>query len=98
MKVTCAINGVGVRERMQAKAKAMAAEAVANPTRRSKSRAPKSRVINKTVVNTRSRKTPMPPNRSLSVVEDDIVEREGECCRGTDGTENLSSFRFGLGG
>ncbi|KAG1898338.1 uncharacterized protein F5891DRAFT_1191012 [Suillus fuscotomentosus] len=63
-------------ERMQAKAKAMAAEAVANPTRRSKSRAPKSRVINKTVVNTRSRKTPMPPNRSLSVVEDDIVEHE----------------------
>ncbi|KAG1823315.1 hypothetical protein EV424DRAFT_1538470 [Suillus variegatus] len=76
MKVTCAINGVGVRERMQAKAKAMAAEAVANPTRRSKSRAPKSRVINKTVVNTRSRKTPMPPNRSLSVVEDDMVESE----------------------
>ncbi|KAG1897296.1 uncharacterized protein F5891DRAFT_1191991 [Suillus fuscotomentosus] len=76
MKVTCAINGVGVQERMQAKAKAMAAEAVANPTRRSKSRAPKSRVINKTVVNTRSRKMPMPPNRSLSVVEDDIVEHE----------------------
>ncbi|KAG2092295.1 uncharacterized protein F5147DRAFT_779690 [Suillus discolor] len=76
LPVTCAINGVGVRERMQAKAKAMAAKAVANPTRHSKSRAPKSRVINKTVVNTRSRKMPMLPNRSLSVVEDNIVEHE----------------------
>ncbi|KAG1894247.1 uncharacterized protein F5891DRAFT_1195380 [Suillus fuscotomentosus] len=76
MKVTCAINGVGVWERMQAKAKAMAAEAIANPTRCSKLCAPKSQVINKTVVNTRSQKMPMPPNRSLSVVEDDIVERE----------------------
>ncbi|KAG2058070.1 hypothetical protein BDR06DRAFT_968987 [Suillus hirtellus] len=86
-EVTCAINRVGVRERMQAKAKAMAAEAVANPTRCSKLHAPKSQVINKMVVNTRSWKMPMPPNWSLSVVEDNIVECE----------ENLSSFRFGLG-
>ncbi|KAG1829558.1 hypothetical protein DFJ58DRAFT_848673 [Suillus subalutaceus] len=38
-KTTCAINSVGVRERSQAQVKTKAAEAAANPVKRSKSRA-----------------------------------------------------------
>ncbi|KAG2056705.1 hypothetical protein BDR06DRAFT_969740 [Suillus hirtellus] len=41
-KITCAINGVGIRERMQAKAKAKAAEDSSNPVRCSKLHVPKS--------------------------------------------------------
>ncbi|KAG2112356.1 uncharacterized protein F5147DRAFT_650990 [Suillus discolor] len=78
VEITCAINGVGVRERMQAKAKAMAAKTFANPARRSKSRAPKSRIVNKTAINTRSRKTPIPLNRLLSEVEDSIIQQASE--------------------
>ncbi|KAG1806386.1 uncharacterized protein HD556DRAFT_1436351 [Suillus plorans] len=74
MKITCAINGVGVWERMQAKAKAKAAEDTCNPVRRSKSCAPKSRVVNNAPVNTRSRKTVMPPALSSSEVEPNIIE------------------------
>ncbi|KAG1812992.1 hypothetical protein EV424DRAFT_1349187 [Suillus variegatus] len=73
MKITCAINGVGVRERMQAKAKA--AEDSSNPVRCSKSCVPKSRVVNKTLVNTRSRKTWIRPASSSSQIQHNIVEQ-----------------------
>jgi hypothetical protein len=89
MKITCAINGVGVRERMQAKAKAKAAEDSSNPVRRSKSRVPKSRVVNKTPVNTRSRKTLIRPARSSPQVQHNIVEQGGERFRSTTGTSEL---------
>ncbi|KAG1868409.1 hypothetical protein F4604DRAFT_1682338 [Suillus subluteus] len=46
MKITCAIDGVGIRERMQAKAKSKVAVAAANPPKCLKSRA-KSRAISK---------------------------------------------------
>ncbi|KAG2089737.1 uncharacterized protein F5147DRAFT_658337 [Suillus discolor] len=74
MKISCAINGVGVRERMQAKAKAKAADDTCNTVRHSKSRAPKSRVVINTPVNTRSRKTLIPPALSSSEVEPDVIE------------------------
>ncbi|KAG2354408.1 hypothetical protein BDR07DRAFT_1494624 [Suillus spraguei] len=52
MRTACAIDGIGVRARMQARAKVKAEEEAANPTTRSKSRAPKSRVMNKRRCNT----------------------------------------------
>ncbi|KAG2085890.1 uncharacterized protein F5147DRAFT_659368 [Suillus discolor] len=77
MKITCAINGIGVQERMQAKAKAKAkaGEDSSNPVRRSKSRVPKSRVVNKTLVNTRSRKMPIQPASSSSPDQHNIIEQ-----------------------
>jgi hypothetical protein len=67
MKVACAIDGVGVRERMQAKA----AAAKSNPSKLSRTRTPKSRAISKTP----AKKTlPRPPHSSGA--KPDIVEGE----------------------
>ncbi|KAG1800085.1 hypothetical protein EV424DRAFT_1545803 [Suillus variegatus] len=74
-KITCAINSVGVRERMQAKAKAKAAEDSSNPVRCSKSCVPKSRVVNKTPVNTRFHKMWIQPASSSSQIQHNIVEQ-----------------------
>ncbi|KAG1794984.1 hypothetical protein EV424DRAFT_1353657 [Suillus variegatus] len=73
MKITCAINSIGIRERMQAKAKA--AEDSSNPVRRSKSCVPKSRVVNKTPVNIRSHKTRIRPASSSPQIQHNIVEQ-----------------------
>ncbi|KAG2085102.1 uncharacterized protein F5147DRAFT_782210 [Suillus discolor] len=60
---------------VKAKAKAKAADNTRNTVRHSKSRAPKSRVVINTPVNTRSRKTLIPPALSSSEVEPDVIER-----------------------
>ncbi|KAG2053192.1 hypothetical protein BDR06DRAFT_972439 [Suillus hirtellus] len=75
VKITCAINGVGIWERMQAKAKAKAT--VAGDThhvRCSKSHAPKSRVVNNTPVNTRSQQILVPPAFSSLDVDPNNIE------------------------
>ncbi|KAG1886435.1 uncharacterized protein F5891DRAFT_988855 [Suillus fuscotomentosus] len=75
VKITCAINGVSIRKRMQAKAKAKATAAGdSHPVRCSKSHAPKSRVVNNTPVNTRSWQILIPPALSSLDVEPNNIE------------------------
>ncbi|KAG2086819.1 uncharacterized protein F5147DRAFT_781516 [Suillus discolor] len=77
-KVTCAINGMGVRDRLQAEAKAKAVARVAKPPKRSQSRVPKVRAVNKTL----KKVSPAAPSilavPSAADVMEDNVEHGGE--------------------
>jgi hypothetical protein len=71
MKITCAIDGVGVRQRMQAKA----AAATSKPARNSGTRMKTSRAISKTLG---KRSLAQPPRVELDVIEGEFAFKSDE--------------------
>jgi hypothetical protein len=68
MKITCAIDGVGVRERLQAKAKSTE-DGAKSPAKRSKTRAYKLRAAKPPAANVPPTKTTKPTTRAFSRAE-----------------------------
>jgi hypothetical protein len=91
MKITCAIDGAGVRQRLQAKAQAAMIEPSINPrSKRSKTRAPKSRAAVKTPLTFALPKTTKPSTRSTSRAVQKVVVDNSPI-----GNPSVASIRLG---